>query len=178
MRIRTLVLLLTLLPMPPAARAQIRAGVGDVTDVSSQLKINSVHHTYDLEPKATGTGQDLRIGSQSTEVNAIVLNDRHAFVTIPGELSCIYDADIKRFGGWLGFKQVSILGLTNDARGYIITPESWRHQTYESSLSFGGEFYGERLKDLVYALLHALEPAGAYNHGKARRSSVLTVPVR
>jgi len=150
----------------------------DATEVSSQLRINSAHHTYELEPKTTGTGQDIRIGSQSTEVNAIVLNDRHAFVTIPGELSCIYDADIKRFGGWLGFTQVSILGLTNDAHGYIITPESWRHQTYESSLSFGGEFYGERLKDLVYALLHALEPAGAYNKDKARRSSVLSVPVR
>ena len=114
----------------------------------------------------------------TTEVNAIVLNDRYAFVTIPGELSCIYDADIKRFGAWLGFTQVSILGLTNDAHGYIITPESWRHQTYESSLSFGGEFYGERLKDLVFALLHVLEPEGAYNKEKARQPSVLPVPVR
>ena len=150
----------------------------DATDVSSRLKISSAHHTYNLEPQTTGTGQKVGVGPFTTEVNAIVLNDRYAFVTIPGELSCIYDADIKRFGTWLGFTQVSILGLTNDAHGYIITPESWRHQTYESSLSFGGEFYGERLKDLVFALLHVLEPEGAYNKEKARQPSVLPVPVR
>lgn len=160
------------------ALAEVVKQTWDATDVSSRLRISSVHHIYNLEPQATATGQKVAQGPFPTEVNAIVLNDRHAFVTIPGELSCIYDADIKRFGSWLGFTQVSILGLTNDAHGYIITPESWRHQTYESSLSFGGEFYGERLKDAVFALLHALEPEGAYNKEKARQSSILPVPVR
>jgi hypothetical protein len=160
------------------ALAQAVKQIWDATDVSSRLKITSAQHTYNLEPQTTGTGLKVGLGPFTTEINAIVLNDRHAFVTIPGELSCIYDADIKRFGAWLGFTQVSILGLTNDAHGYIITPESWRHQTYESSLSFGGEFYGQRIEDLVFALLHALEPEGAFNKDKTKPSSILRVPVR
>ena len=107
-------------------------------------------------------------------MNAIVFNDRDAFVTVPGELSCVYDADIKRFGGWLGFNQVSILGLTNDAHGYIVTPESWRHRTYESSVSFGGELYGVHVENMVDALLHDLEPEGAYNADRRAESTVLS----
>ena len=109
-----------------------------------------------------------------SEVSAIVLNDRDAFITIPGELSCIYDADIKRFGRWLGFNQVSILGLTNGAHGYIITPESWRHRIYESTLSFGGEQYGERIENMAYALLHNVEPEGAYHADQLAESTVLS----
>ncbi|MCC6488144.1 MAG: hypothetical protein IT364_11655, partial [Candidatus Hydrogenedentes bacterium] len=82
-----------------------------------------------------------------------------------------YDTDIKRIGGELGFNQVSILGLTNGTGGYIVTPESWRHRTYESTISFHGPFYGERMKDAACALLHALKPgsgdAGPGNDGVA-----------
>lgn len=38
---------------------------------------------------------------------------------------------------------IPIFGLTNDAHGYIIAPDSWRHKTMESELSFGGEDYGD-----------------------------------
>jgi len=79
----------------------------------------------------------------------------HAFVTIPGELSCFYDRQIKEIGSALGYAQVSIFGLTNDAHGYIILPESWRHKTFESGLSFGGENYGEVTKDRAEALLRS-----------------------
>jgi neutral/alkaline ceramidase-like enzyme len=149
--------------------------VWDATETSGSLKIETKHYAYEMLPHRT-TGGFSWPGSdkRTSELNAIVLNDRDAFVTIPGELSCIYDADIKRFGGWLGFNQVSILGLTNDAHGYIVTPESWRHKTYESTLSFGGELYGERMKSQVYALLHYLEPEGAYNADKLIESSVLS----
>ena len=148
--------------------------VWDGIEVSESLKIETIQHPYDVKPQPT-TGGFSRPGdhSQISEINAIVLNDRDAFITIPGELSCIYDADIKRFGGWLGFNQVSILGLTNDAHGYIITPESWRHRTYESSLSFGGELYGERVRTMAYALLHQLEPEGAYHADQLVDSTVL-----
>lgn len=137
--------------------------IWDNTEASADLKIETLNVPYDVDPKPTTGGFIVPRDSWMSELNAIVFNDRDAFVTIPGELSCIYDADIKRFGGWLGFRNVSILGLTNDAHGYIITPESYRHRIYESSLSFGGELYGERIKNMVYALLHSLEPSGAYN---------------
>lgn len=148
--------------------------VWDATETSDALDIKTRQYSYELtrqpaKPAAPGPGQ-----KRTSQLNAIVLNHRDAFVTIPGELSCIYDADIKRFGNWLGFRQVSILGLTNDAHGYIITPESWRHRTYESTLCFGGELYGERIVNQVYALLHFLEPAGAYNANKLNESSVLS----
>ena len=160
--------------MGKALAEEIRR-VWDAVETSDVLKIETKHHSYDLRPKPTTGGFSPPGGtSQIAELNAIVLNDRNAFITIPAELSCIYDGDIKRFGRWLGYSQVSILGLTNDAHGYIITPESWRHRTYESSLSFGGELYGERVKQMVFALLHELEPEGAYNAEKLVESTVLS----
>ena len=151
--------------------------IWDDTQASDSLQIDTMKESYLLEVKATSQGMMLPIEPRPTEIGAIVFNATHAFVTIPGELSCIYDADIKRFGGWLGFEHVSILGLTNDAHGYIITPESWRHQTYESTVSFGGELYGDTVRAKVYALLHGLEPGGAYHEQRAQRSSILSVPV-
>ncbi len=149
--------------------------VWDSIEASDSLKIESRHHPYEVHPKPTSAGLSLPGADVlRTELNAIVFNDRDAFVTIPGELSCVYDADIKRFGGWLGFNQVSILGLTNDAHGYIVTPESWRHRTYESTVSFGGELYGVHVENMVDALLHDLEPEGAYNADRLAESTVLS----
>ncbi len=149
--------------------------VWDATETSDSLTIETERHPYDVRPQPTTSGFSKPGGdSQMSEVSAIVLNDRDAFITIPGELSCIYDADIKRFGRWLGFNQVSILGLTNSAHGYIITPESWRHRIYESTLSFGGEQYGERIENMAYALLHNVEPEGAYHADQLAESTVLS----
>jgi len=64
----------------------------------------------------------------------------------------LYDQQFKNLGKELGFLKVSIFGLTNDAHGYIITPDAWRHKTYESALSFGGELYGEEVTESVRAL--------------------------
>lgn len=91
-------------------------------------------------------------------MNLIVLNRSHAFITIPGELSCLYDEKLKEFGNALGFTHVSIFGLTNDAYGYIILPESWRNKTMESGLSFGGENYGELTEKRAEILLKAYKP--------------------
>lgn len=113
------------------------------TETSDALKIEIRQQPRYLRPKP---------------LNVIVLNDRDAFVTIPGEMSCLYDADIKRIGGRLGFRQVSILGLTNGMGGYIVTPETWWHGTYESIVSFHGPFYGERIENAVGALLNTVKP--------------------
>jgi hypothetical protein len=58
----------------------------------------------------------------------------------------------------MGFKHLSVLGLVNDAHGYIILPEAWRRQTSESQLSFGGEFYGDRMMEKTLKLLKELNP--------------------
>jgi neutral/alkaline ceramidase-like enzyme len=136
-------------------------------ETADRLSIEIVRHPYDLEVMPTSTGAKLPFATRPTEISLLVLDDVNAFVAVPGELSAIYDADVERFGRWLGFERVTILGLTNDAHGYIITPESFRHRTYESTVSFGGELYGEKVQSMIFALLHALEPAGAYQADRA-----------
>ncbi len=156
--------------------ASIAAEIWERTATTATVDIATVHHGYELEVRPTSRGLTLPGPPRHSELNLIVLDRVHAFVTIPGELSTIYDADIRRFGGWLGFEHTTILGLTNDAHGYIITPESWRHRTYESTVSFGGELYGDTIEAKVFALLHQLEPAGAYHQDQASASSLLAPP--
>jgi hypothetical protein len=86
-------------------------------------------------------------------MNILVFNQWYAFITIPGELSCIYDKQLKTIGKSIGYQEVSIFGLTNDAHGYIILPESWERKTFESNLSFGGKQYGERMMRMAQNLL-------------------------
>ena len=75
-------------------------------------------------------------------MNLIVLNQTHAFLTIPGELSCLYDQRLKQIACALEYEHLSIFGLTNDAHGYIISPEAWEQKVFESRFSFGGKDYG------------------------------------
>ena len=123
--------------------------------------------------RLSATGRLARL--PRSELNLLVLDHRHALLTVPGELSTIYDADLRRFGRWLGYQQLTVLGLTDDAHGYIITPESFRHRTYESTVSFGGELYGEWIESAAYALLHALEPSGSYQEERRLDSELLQV---
>ena len=145
-------------------------------ETADTLAIEIQRLPYTIEVKPTSNGVQLPFTTRPSEVSLLVLDDVHAFVAVPGELSAIYDADVERFGRWLGFERVTILGLTNDAHGYIITPESWRHRTYESTVSFGGELYGERVESMIFALLHALEPEGAYQAERAMPSGILEPP--
>lgn len=133
--------------------ANIVEKIWQETEVSDSLHIQSQKEVYSFKPETTPQGLTLPLESYQSEINALVFNRKHAFITIPGELSTIYDRYLKEMGRHLGYANVSIFGLTNDAHGYIITPESWRHKTSESSLSFGGENYGEQIKGRAEALL-------------------------
>lgn len=123
------------------------------TDVQDTLEINTQKDSYNFKPQANPQGLTLPVDKYESEMNLLVLNQRHAFITMPGELSCIYDRRLKEFGKELGYEQVSIFGLVNDAHGYIILPESWRHKTFESNLSFGGEHYGQFIEKKAQDLL-------------------------
>lgn len=122
------------------------------TETDNSIEIATFKDSYSFAPATTSQGLKLPIEKYDSEINLIVLNNTHAFITIPGELSCIYDANFKNKGLQSGFSHVSILGLVNDAHGYIIQPDSWRHQTYESTLSFGGEHYGSLIEEKVNRL--------------------------
>jgi len=129
--------------------------IWDQTEVAESLHIATQKEPYSIKPQATPAGITLPVDAYPSEMNIVVFNHLHAFLTIPGELSCIYDRLLKETAERLGFTHLSILGLTNDAHGYIILPDAWRHKTVESNLSFGGEEYGEVTKKRAEDLLKA-----------------------
>ena len=132
--------------------------VWNETETRNFLHIQTENRSYAFKPQATPFGLALPLDSYKSEMNIIILNQLHAFVTIPGELSSIYDRQLKEIGKEMGYMNVSIFGLTNDAHGYIILPESWKHKTFESGYSFGGENYGEFIKNQAEALLQTSLP--------------------
>lgn len=132
------------------------------TETGKSLHITTKKEPYLLQPKATPFGLVLPVENYKTEMNIIVLNHSHAFITIPGELSCLYDKSLKTFAKSLGFEHLSIFGLTNDAHGYIILPDSWRHKTMESGLSFGGEDYGDITEKRAETLLNTFSPQQSF----------------
>lgn len=93
-----------------------------------------------------------------TEVSAIAFDNRFAFVTIPGELSSILNNQIKARGRLLGFDKTFILGLTNDALGYILTEDEYRHGTYESTISLFGPAFGSFITSEAFLALEKLRP--------------------
>lgn len=143
-------------PSPPSAQDPfVRCdlmGTALAEEVWSIWNATETCDTLKIETKSR------QCGLKRSELNAIVLNDLEAFVTVPGEMTCMYDIRLKQFGGWLGFNHVSILGLTNGAQGYIVTPESWRHGTYEALASLGGKYQGQVIEETACTLLHLLEP--------------------
>lgn len=128
------------------------------TVTNDVLQIETEKESYFFKPQKTPFGLALPIDVYKSEMNFIVFNQIHAFITIPGELSCLYDKRLKAAGKRLGFSHISIFGLTNDAHGYIILPESWQHKTYESGLSFGGENYGDVVEKRAETLLNTFLP--------------------
>lgn len=96
--------------------------------------------------------------SYDTEINAISFDNRVAFVTIPGELSSILNFQVKDRGKLLGFEKTFLLGLTNDALGYILTEDEYRHQTYESSISLFGQGFGSFITNEAFQVLEKLRP--------------------
>jgi hypothetical protein len=133
--------------------AEIIYNIWNETEVNNYLNIKTQKKFYTFQPQPTPFGHTLPIDSYKSEIGVIVLNNFHAFITVPGELSCIYDRLLKKTGQELGYTHVSIFGLTNDAHGYIILPESWSYKTFESGLSFGGKNYGEIIKNRAEILL-------------------------
>jgi neutral/alkaline ceramidase-like enzyme len=96
--------------------------------------------------------------SYESEINAISFDNRVAFVAIPGELGSILNFQVKDRGKLLGFEKTFLLGLTNDALGYIITEDEYRHKTYESTISLFGPTFGSTIANEAFQLLEKLRP--------------------
>ncbi len=127
--------------------------IADQIQISEHLDIQTKKFSYFIEPKETPFGLKLPIEKYETEINLIIFNQKHPFITIPGELSTVYHRQLKEIAMQLGYANLSVLGLTNDAHGYILLPEAWRHKTQESRKSYAGENYGEFVKERVENLL-------------------------
>jgi hypothetical protein len=93
-----------------------------------------------------------------SEINAISFDNRVAFVAIPGELGSILNFQVKDRGKLVGFEKTFLLGLTNDALGYIITEDEYRHKTYESTISLFGATFGSFIANESFQLLEKLRP--------------------
>ncbi|HWQ34476.1 MAG TPA: neutral/alkaline non-lysosomal ceramidase N-terminal domain-containing protein [Blastocatellia bacterium] len=93
-----------------------------------------------------------------SEMSAIAFDRKYAFVTIPGELSSILNQQVKERGRLLGFESTFLLGLTNDAVGYIITEDEYRHGTYESSISLFGPAFGSFITNEAFQALEKIKP--------------------
>lgn len=119
------------------------------------LHIQTDKHVYSFKPQPTPFGLTLPIKEYQSEINLLVFDHIHAFVTIPGEISCFYDQKLKKLGETLGYQQVSIFGLVNDAHGYMIPPKAFNTSSTEAHFSFGGEQYAESVEQKVSALLEA-----------------------
>ncbi len=136
------------------------------TPTFPNLSIKAVKLPYTFAVKQHDTAVSIPIENYRSEINLLVFNKRHAFVTIPGELSCVYNHRLKAFAKEKGFANISILGLTNDAHGYIITPEAWSRHTSESFECWGGENYGERVELRVKRLFEIMSSDTKEGHYK------------
>lgn len=96
--------------------------------------------------------------TSASEISAIAFDRKHAFVTIPGELSSLLSQQVKERGRLLGFESTFLLGLTNDAVGYIITEDEYRHGTYESSISLFGPAFGSFITNEAFQALEKVKP--------------------
>ena len=124
------------------------------------VEIKLARATFDIKPQPPAgfpAGVAFPPG-YTTEVNAISFDNRVAFVTIPGELSSILNLQIKERGRLLGFEKTFLLGLTNDALGYIITEDEYRHKTYESTISLFGPNFGSFITNEAFTALEKLRP--------------------
>lgn len=121
-------------------------------NTKDSLHIKTSKHAYSFKPQPTPFGLTLPIEEYHSEINLIVFDKVHAFVSIPGELSCFYDKRLKELGRELGY-QVSIFGLVNDAHGYIIPPDAFNKESTEARLSFGGKHYAEFIEQKALSLL-------------------------
>jgi hypothetical protein len=78
-----------------------------------------------------------------------------AWVTIPGELQTRLGQTVKAEGRRL-FRYVFVLGLSNDYRGYFLTPEEYRRPGYIACASLYGETGGSVVTERAVETLRKL----------------------
>lgn len=148
----------------------------DTIETDSEVEISTKLFPYTFEVAANPIGLKLPLNNYKSELNLILFNREHAILTVPGELSCVYDELLSQYAQNLGYGSVAFFGLTNDAHGYIITPQAWEHKTKESQLSFGGKLYGEKVMAMMMQLLKDLAPVDVEKKQSQKRTNLALTP--
>jgi len=125
---------------------------------SVELKLVRTPLTLKIVPTSVFAAGMTYPPSYESEIGALSFDNRIAFVAIPGELGSILNFQVKERGKLLGFEKTFLLGLTNDALGYIITEDEYRHKTYESTISLFGSAFGSLIANESFQLLEKLRP--------------------
>ena len=92
--------------------------------------------------------------SIESEMVAVAVGDS-AWVTIPGELQTRLGQTVKAEGQRL-FRHTFVVGLSNDYKGYFLTPEDYRRPGYITCVSLYGETGGRVVTDRAIEMLRRL----------------------
>ncbi len=143
-----------IIPQKGLDRTAIADAIANVVDdlwestlACKEAKVQCHRTPLRFTPQKTPAGVLFPVGEYQSEVGVLEVAG-HRFALVPGELSVAYEIELQKRHGSL-----SILGLANDAHGYLIKPEAWDAKTMESHMSFGGRLHGERICALLDALL-------------------------
>ena len=124
----------------------IAVSVAQAVDMNDSVPVTFVSREIILQPEV-----DVRV-----TMDALRIGDT-ALLTIPGEMFVELAQPVKEQAGKMGFKNLFLLGLTNDGIGYLVTPEAYEQRVYESTFALFGPGEGVFIADQLMSLLNMLE---------------------
>ncbi len=130
--------------------------IAENIETSNEVEIKTQKYIYEFHPKVNDMPLPF-LGDIESEINLIVINEKHAFLTIPGEMFASYDHLLKKEAKELGYENLTIFGITNGAHGYILPVKDWKNSTKKTT-SFGGKSYGKKLMKKIMFLLFSNMP--------------------
>lgn len=134
-------------PTPEQAVWARQAAQGRMSMVpGAGLEVVEAHRILALADGWTGA-------TRQTEVQALAIGDDLAVVGLPGEIFAELGLDLRARSP---FRQTLVLGLANDAIGYVPTRRAYEEGGYEPTASRFEPGSGERLVDEALDLLAAL----------------------
>jgi hypothetical protein len=129
------------------------------------LEVVEAHRILALAPAApaaSGTAgasaSSWRGDTRTTEVQALTVGDDLAIVGLPGEVFVELGLDLRRRSP---FRNTLVLGLANDAIGYVPTARAYDEGGYEPTASRFRPGSGERLVEVALQLLARLRTRSA-----------------
>lgn len=139
-------------PAPEQIEWARQAARGRMTMVpGAGLEVVEAHRILALAHEWTGE-------THATEVQALAIGDELAVVGLPGEIFAELGLDLRQRSP---FRHTLVLGLANEAIGYVPTRRAFEEGGYEPTSSRLQPGEGERLVDAALDLLATLKPIDA-----------------